>query len=42
MIIANVLRETDGVDILIVADARARLENAAEMAPSTDKGGSQL
>src|SRR6266540_3256844 len=25
-IIANILRETDGVDILIVADARARLE----------------
>jgi two-component system sensor histidine kinase KdpD len=38
-IIANVLRETDGVDILIVADARARLENAAEIAPSTDEGG---
>ena len=26
-IIANILRETDGVDILIVADARARLED---------------
>src|SRR6266498_3100589 len=26
-IIAHVLRETDGIDILIVADARARMEN---------------
>jgi two-component system sensor histidine kinase KdpD len=26
-IIAHVLRETDGIDILIIADARARMEN---------------
>jgi hypothetical protein len=35
-IIAKVLRETDGVDILIVADARARLEDAT-MAPPSDE-----
>jgi two-component system, OmpR family, sensor histidine kinase KdpD len=37
-IIANVLRETDGVDILIVADARARLEDGAVVASPTDEG----
>jgi two-component system sensor histidine kinase KdpD len=37
-IIANVLRETDGVDILIVADARARLEDGAAVAPPAEEG----
>jgi two-component system sensor histidine kinase KdpD len=36
-IIANVLRETDGVDILIVADARAMLEQPTAATP-TDEG----
>jgi two-component system, OmpR family, sensor histidine kinase KdpD len=36
-IIANILRETDGVDILIVADARARLEGWSPLASSPEE-----